>query len=181
MKILADVSVNAARIIGLNRLSAGVREAEAQVVASAHQYDQVRDQTLRAIKGAGLGCSEDGHPCRNQASRGILNLFLGPNGLVPPQTKRVVLCQPRAQAGSAAGALGRAIARRFKPHRGALTDVCEPHPPWADIVRPVGPGRRQALGVPRYKSRPEQGFAQFRQTGDVWLMPELRRLVPAYF
>jgi len=29
-------------------------------------------------------------------------------------------------------------------------------------------------------SRPEQGFAQFRQLRDVWLVPELRRLVPAY-
>ena len=33
-----------------NRVSAGVREAEAQVVASARQYDQLRDQTLRDVK-----------------------------------------------------------------------------------------------------------------------------------
>jgi outer membrane protein TolC len=33
-----------------NRISAGVREAEAQVVASARQYDQMRDQTLRDVK-----------------------------------------------------------------------------------------------------------------------------------
>jgi outer membrane protein TolC len=32
------------------RISAGVREAQAQVVASARQYDQVRDQTLRDVK-----------------------------------------------------------------------------------------------------------------------------------
>lgn len=32
------------------RIEAGVREAEAQVVASARQYDQVRDQTLRDVK-----------------------------------------------------------------------------------------------------------------------------------
>ncbi len=32
------------------RISAGVREAEAQVVASARQYDQMRDQTLRDVK-----------------------------------------------------------------------------------------------------------------------------------
>jgi outer membrane protein TolC len=47
-------------IVGLNlaanvplyrkRLSAGVREAEAQVVASAREYDQIRDQTLRDVK-----------------------------------------------------------------------------------------------------------------------------------
>jgi len=33
-----------------NKISAGVREAEAQVVASARQYDQMRDQTLRDVK-----------------------------------------------------------------------------------------------------------------------------------
>lgn len=33
-----------------NRISAGVREAEAEVVASARQYDQMRDQTLRDVK-----------------------------------------------------------------------------------------------------------------------------------
>ncbi|MDA1055244.1 MAG: TolC family protein [Planctomycetota bacterium] len=33
-----------------NRISAGVREAEAQVVASGRQYDQLRDQTLRDVK-----------------------------------------------------------------------------------------------------------------------------------
>ena len=33
-----------------NRISAGVREAEAQAVASARQYDQLRDQTQRDVK-----------------------------------------------------------------------------------------------------------------------------------
>ena len=32
------------------RISSGVREAEAQMVASARQYDQMRDQTLRDVK-----------------------------------------------------------------------------------------------------------------------------------
>ena len=32
------------------RIDAGVREAEAQVVANARQYDQLRDQTLREVK-----------------------------------------------------------------------------------------------------------------------------------
>ncbi len=32
------------------RIDAGVREAEAQVVANARQYDQLRDQTLRDVK-----------------------------------------------------------------------------------------------------------------------------------
>lgn len=32
------------------RISAGVREAEAQAVASARQYDQMRDQTLRDVR-----------------------------------------------------------------------------------------------------------------------------------
>lgn len=32
------------------RLDAGVREAEAQVVASAREYDQLRDQTMRDVK-----------------------------------------------------------------------------------------------------------------------------------
>jgi outer membrane protein TolC len=32
------------------RLDAGVREAEAQLVASVHQYDRLRDKTLRDVK-----------------------------------------------------------------------------------------------------------------------------------
>jgi outer membrane protein TolC len=33
-----------------NRVRAGIREAEAETVASARQYDQVKDQTLRDVK-----------------------------------------------------------------------------------------------------------------------------------
>ena len=33
-----------------NRIAAGVREAEAQAVADARQYDQMRDQTMRDVK-----------------------------------------------------------------------------------------------------------------------------------
>ena len=53
-------------------------------------------------------------------------------------------------------------------------------PGWEDRVTSGVVTSFKASGSWRLTSRPEQGFALFRQQSDAWLMPELRRLVPAY-